>query len=152
MPHVTVPDAIAMAEADARGHWNGAAPPPHNCGAAQTDYIFTDEADTLIDRWRARGQTAIHGAQWDRRASYSSGEPKVDLKFVTAGAAAYVAAGFNYHIKFQRRPVVVVKLTEEQEKSRRRSECENEVNKLRRAEGKAAYPGTAGWLKIKWID
>ena len=146
MAHVTPAQAMTLAETDAANHWNGLAPPVHNCGAPNDTFIYTDEADALIQGWRNRGQFVHTGAAFDRRASYSSGEPKVDLKLAPAGAADVVPSSFNFHIRFQPRPKQVTELTEKQRIAQRRAECERIVNQLRHKEGKKDY------LKLSWID
>ena len=153
MPHVSVGAAIAAAEHDARHHWNGVAPPVHNCGANDEDFIYTDERATLMENWLDRGTFNAHGRAFDRRASESSGEAKVDLKLAAQGVQPHVPSEFNYHIKYQQRPPKKHDLTVAQERSKKRSEIENEINKIRRQEGKkGAYPGGPDWLKLTWID
>ena len=136
MPHVTPANAIHMAEAYATGTWDGHMGRVHNAGAPDTDYIYADEAPGLIEAWR--GRAMLRGC--NRRASQSSGEPKVDLKLAAPGAAA---SCLNYHIRFQARPRAATGPTEAQIAASRRADIEKIMNNLRKQEGRDP-------IKINW--
>jgi hypothetical protein len=139
MPHVTVTQAVQLAEAEALNVWSGNTGGVFNTGAAADTYIYGDEAAMLIETWRGRGP--LRGC--NRRASQSSGEPKVDLKLRSPGSAA---SCFNYHIRFQARPSVSTGPTPEQVAASRRSNITQQLNALRRKEGKG--PMTINWHGI----
>ena len=153
MPHISPQTAIQNAERTARNVWNGNAPPPHNCGAPVGDFIYTDQRDALMNGWLNRG-TFRRGAQnFDRRASESSGEPKVDLKLAREGVAGHVASVFNYHVPYQPRPKPSPEeVSAETQLKNVRSNLEKEVNRLRDEENQKIGGRKRAPLTLKWID